>query len=72
MPAKAAKRQGGNWLPLAKGAENALERMRTLHETVSEIMSHPCGYRECDGWKRVQQEIVDVANVLRLALKGRG
>lgn len=81
MPrASSAKKTGGNWLPVARGAEEAREKLRTLY--LSLIRMRNLSFDLQDGgkyvtpapseWELVMDELQDVVTCLNKGLKGRG
>lgn len=77
--AKSAKRTGGNYLPVARGAEIGLERMRTLYLTVLRMRDLSYDLQDKGKaftpapaeWDAVMDEIRLAADAIRLGLKGR-
>lgn len=77
--AKSAKTTGGNWLPVARGAEQALGRMRALYATV--LRMREVSFLLLDKgqavtpmpseWDCLLDEIQGAAEDLRRGLKGR-
>lgn len=77
--AKSAKRDGGNWLPVARAADEALQDMRELYKTILHMRALTYGMVD-DGkavtpaaseWDQVLDHIQGCADRLRLGIKGR-
>lgn len=81
--ASSAKRDGGNWLPVAQAANTALDDMRTLYKTLLHMrdLTYSLVDKESpDGryvtpaaseWDCILDDVQRVADGLRAGLKGR-
>jgi hypothetical protein len=77
--AKSAKRDGGNWFPVAQAAETALQDMRELYKTILHMRALTYDLVEnkmfvtpaASEWDQVLDHIQNCADRLRLGLKGR-
>jgi hypothetical protein len=78
--AKSSKKTGGNWLPVARASEAALDDMRTLYKTILHMRALTYDLVDegkavtpaASEWDQVLDHIQGCAERLRLGLKGRG
>jgi hypothetical protein len=77
--AASAKRTGGNWAPVARGAIDARDKLRTLYQTLIRVRNNSLDLQDTGKWvtpapaewELVMDELQDVVEALNRGLKGR-